>query len=91
MNTHDQNAVENLLKPGRPGFVPPNTKATAHYHTHDGPDPEDDSEDFSTSDSRDADGHGIDGYVGTPSENLKRHDYKTERDGTIKKVKAKLI
>jgi hypothetical protein len=81
--------VENVLKPGRYRFVPPNTKATAHYHTHGGPDPEYDSEDFSTADTRDAGGHGIDGYVGTPSENLKHYDYTTDRNGTTNKVKAK--
>lgn len=53
--------------------VPPGTAATASYHTHGGPDPRYDNENFSPQDILSDIQAGVDGYLGTPAGFLKKH------------------
>lgn len=53
--------------------VPPGTTASASYHTHGGPDPRFDNENFSPQDILSDRLAGVDGYLGTPAGFMKLH------------------
>lgn len=57
--------------------VPMGTIASASYHTHGGPDPRFDNENFSPQDIRSDRLAGTDGYLGTPAGFMKLHDVQT--------------
>lgn len=63
--------------------VPAGTVATASYHTHGGPDPRFDNENFSPQDIAVDNAQGVDGYLGTPAGSLQFHD---RRAGTITRI-----
>lgn len=66
---------------GDPGTsVPQGTAASASYHTHGGPDPRFDNENFSPQDTQTDRARRVDGYLGTPAGFMKLHDY---RSGSI--------
>ena len=66
---------------GNPGAViPRGTAETASYHTHGGPDPRFDNENFSPQDILTDSIFGVDGYLGTPAGQLKFHNL---RRGTV--------
>ncbi|NOZ09464.1 MAG: DUF4329 domain-containing protein [Gammaproteobacteria bacterium] len=54
--------------------VPPNTTASASYHTHAGPDPRFINESFSPTDINIDNLQGVDGYLGTPGAKLLFHN-----------------
>jgi hypothetical protein len=60
--------------------VPNGTAASASYHTHGGPDPRYDNENFSPQDLLSDRLAGVDGYLGTPAGFMKLHNMRT---GTI--------
>lgn len=60
--------------------VPSGTTAAASYHTHGGPDPRYDNENFSPQDVASDNLIGLDGYLGTPGGFMKLHDVS---DGSI--------
>ena len=57
--------------------VPAGTAASASYHTHGGPDPRFDNENFSPQDLAADRLAGVDGYLGTPAGFMKLHDRET--------------
>lgn len=57
--------------------VPTGTTAEASYHTHGGPDPRYDNENFSPQDILSDQLAGVDGFLGTPSGLLKKHILRT--------------
>lgn len=57
--------------------VPGGTTASASYHTHGGPDPRYDNENFSPQDLLSDRQAGVDGYLGTPAGFMKLHDLET--------------
>lgn len=59
--------------------VPEGTLASASYHTHGGPDPRYDNENFSPQDLFFNRFFGLDGYLGTPSGLMKIHRVRTEQ------------
>jgi hypothetical protein len=59
--------------------VPRGTAASASYHTHGGPDPRYDNENFSPQDVLSDTLVGLDGYLGTPSGLLKKHVVSTNQ------------
>jgi len=83
--TPPQKGTIDGVDPGGPSAVPNNTTATAYYHTHSGPDPAYDNENFSNfydpvtkqyqGDIPYADHYKIDGYLATPNGRFKYYDY----------------
>lgn len=71
------------VNPGGPAACPSGTTPEAYFHTHGGPDPRYDSENFSPADRNYGNYYGIDGYVGTPSGNLKYYNHSTGSDSSI--------
>ncbi len=67
-------------------MVPANTRATASYHTHGGPDPRFDNENFSPQDILSDIQAGVDGYLGTPAGFMKYHQLQTGRITTIRRI-----
>ena len=63
--------------------VPGGTVASASYHTHGGPDPRFDNENFSPQDILSDVQQGVDGYLGTPAGFLKYHELATGRIITL--------
>lgn len=57
--------------------VPRGTTASASYHTHGGPDPRFDNENFSPQDLLSDRLAGVDGYLGTPAGFMKLHNVRT--------------
>lgn len=57
--------------------VPNGTRASASYHTHGGPDPRYDNENFSPQDLLGDRIVGVDGYLGTPAGFMKFHNHRT--------------
>lgn len=57
--------------------VPNGTRASASYHTHGGPDPRYDNENFSPQDLLGDRIVGVDGYLGTPAGFMKLHNHRT--------------
>ena len=66
--------------------IPGGTQATATYHTHGGPDPRYDNENFSPQDILSDRIAGVDGYLGTPAGFLKYHELATGRISTIGRI-----
>ncbi|MDJ0955316.1 MAG: DUF4329 domain-containing protein [Arenicellales bacterium] len=66
--------------------VPGGTRATATYHTHGGPDPRYDNENFSPQDILSDRLAGVDGYLGTPAGFMKYHQLETGRISTIGRI-----
>ncbi len=66
--------------------VPNGTRRTASYHTHGGPDPRFDNENFSPQDIRADHAFGVDGYLGTPGGYMKHHDVETGKIRTIRRI-----
>ena len=78
--------VASILLPPISAIVPSGSRGTASYHTHGGPDPRFDNENFSPADLAADRELGIDGYLGTPGGLFKRHDHRTDAQfvlGTI--------
>jgi len=72
---------------GNPGRVVPNgTVASASYHTHGGPDPRYDNENFSPQDLRADRLVGLDGYLGTPAGFMKLHDVETDTISVVGRI-----
>ncbi len=70
--------IVNSVNIGNPSTsVPAGTTASASYHTHGGPDPRYDNENFSPQDLLSDRLAGVDGYLGTPAGFMKLHDLKT--------------
>ncbi len=67
-------------------FVPNGTRLAASYHTHGGPDPRFDNENFSPQDVISDRSNEIDGYLGTPAGFLKWHQYRTGQIVTLGRV-----
>lgn len=77
------------VDPGGPDAVPEGTTAIAFWHTHGGPNPDYDSENFSNvvdpitnernGDIPYADYYGIDGYVATPGGKFKSYSHQTRQ------------
>lgn len=63
--------------------VPSGTLAAASYHTHAGPDPRYDNENFSPQDIASDNILGVDGYLGTPAGLFKYHELATGRIITL--------
>lgn len=57
--------------------IPKGTRASASYHTHGGPDPRFDNENFSLVDLEADRRQQVDGYLGTPAGFLKLHNFET--------------
>ncbi len=66
--------------------VPGGTRATASYHTHGGPDPRYDNENFSPADILSDNLQRVDGYLGTPAGLLKFHDFQAQSITTIGRI-----
>ena len=66
--------------------VPDGTRATATYHTHGGPDPRYDNENFSPQDIFSDRLAGVDGYLGTPAGFMKYHELATGCITTIGRI-----
>lgn len=79
-----QLASVNIGDPGN--SVPTNTRATATYHTHGGPDPRFDNENFSPQDILSDIMAGVDGYLGTPAGFMKYHELRTGRITTLGRI-----
>ncbi|MDH3376022.1 MAG: DUF4329 domain-containing protein [Gammaproteobacteria bacterium] len=67
-------------------FVPEGTSLAASYHTHGGPDPRFDNENFSPQDVIADRSLGVDGYLGTPAGFLKWHQHRTGEIVTLSRV-----
>jgi hypothetical protein len=67
-------------------FVPNGTNLAASYHTHGGPDPRFDNENFSPQDVIADRSLGVDGYLGTPAGFLKWHQHRTGQIVTVSRV-----
>ncbi len=66
--------------------VPGGTRATASYHTHGGPDPRYDNENFSPADILSDNLQRVDGYLGTPAGLLKFHHFQSQSITTIGRI-----
>lgn len=64
---------------GPKSSVPRGTVATASYHTHGGPDPRYNNEEFSPSDILSDNLQRVDGYLGTPAGRFLYHEFRTQR------------
>ena len=62
---------------GPKSVVPGGTTASASYHTHGGPDPRFDNENFSPADLLSDIVQQVDGYLGTPAGFMKLHDFRS--------------
>ena len=72
---------------GNPSSViPRGTAESASYHTHGGPDPRYDNENFSPQDILTDSLFGVDGYLGTPSGQLKFHNLRRRTVTTIGRI-----
>ena len=66
--------------------IPNGTRRAASYHTHGGPDPRFDNENFSPQDLRSDRAADVDGYLGTPGGLMKHHDVETGRIRTVRRI-----
>jgi len=66
--------------------VPTGTVASASYHTHGGPDPRYDNENFSPQDLLSDRLAGVDGYLGTPAGFMKLHDVETNSISVVGRI-----
>ncbi len=66
--------------------IPNGTQRAASYHTHGGPDPRFDNENFSPQDLRADRASGVDGYLGTPGGLMKHHDVETGNIRTVRPI-----
>ncbi len=66
--------------------IPNGTRRAASYHTHGGPDPRFDNENFSPQDIRADNFSGVDGYLGTPGGFMKHHDVETGQIRTVRRI-----
>ncbi len=71
---------------GQKTVVPGGTVASASYHTHGGPDPRFDNENFSPSDVFSDVIQQVDGYLGTPAGFMKLHDFRTGRISVLGRI-----
>lgn len=69
------------------GNKPKNT--TADYHTHGSNDPGYDNNNFSKADKKDNKKSGLNGYLGTPSRDVKKYDPSTGKESKIGTTKPK--
>lgn len=67
--------------------VPAGTTASASYHTHGGPDPRFDNENFSPQDLLADRLAGVDGYLGTPAGFMKLHDVQTNSITVVGRIR----
>ncbi|NKB76134.1 MAG: DUF4329 domain-containing protein [Gammaproteobacteria bacterium] len=72
-----QGSVDSITLPHPVYITPAGTTTTASYHTHAGPDPRYDSENFSAQDLFSDIQFSLDGYLGTPGGQFKYHNYVT--------------
>jgi hypothetical protein len=75
--------VNSVTLPPISQVVPSSARVRASYHTHAGPDPRYDNENFSLTDLSANDFFGIDGYLGTPGGLFKFHDLSANTITTI--------
>lgn len=75
--------VDSVLLPPISQVVPSSARVRASYHTHAGPDPRFDNENFSPTDISIDELFRIDGYLGTPGGRLKFHDVSADTITTI--------
>ncbi len=71
---------------GSKSSIPGGTHATASYHTHAGPDPRYDNENFSPVDILSDNLDRVDGYLGTPAGFMKYHEYRTQNVTTLGRI-----
>lgn len=71
---------------GSPSSVPGGTVASASYHTHGGPDPRFDNENFSPSDILSDNLQRVDGYLGTPAGFMKLHEFRNGRISVLGRI-----
>lgn len=77
----------NTVDIGEPSTsVPAGTTASASYHTHGGPDPRFDNENFSPQDLLSDRLAGVDGYLGTPAGFMKLHDLETSTISVVGRI-----
>lgn len=69
--------VASVLLPDPGSVVPSGSIVSATYHTHAGPDPRFDNENFSPTDISSDQDFGLDGYLGTPAGAFKFHNVTT--------------
>ncbi len=72
--------------PGGPSSCPSGTTPTDYYHTHGSADPGYDNDNFSNADKDYGNHYNVDGYLGTPSGDLKHYDHSSGTISTIGKV-----
>ena len=75
-----------VLIPPISQIVPGSSVARAAYHTHAGPDPRFDNENFSPADISVNIAFGLDGYLGTPAGAFKFHDISAGSITTLGKI-----
>lgn len=75
--------VSSVLLPPISSVVPGDAIACASYHTHAGPDPRFDNENFSPTDLATNVYFKLDGYLGTPAGAFKLHNYRTGQITTL--------
>ncbi len=66
--------------------IPSGTRARASYHTHGGPDPRFDNENFSPTDLESDAEFNLDGYLGTPGGQFKYHEVSTGNISTLGRI-----
>jgi len=66
--------------------IPSGTRARASYHTHAGPDPRFDNENFSPTDLASDVEFNLDGYLGTPAGRFRYHEVATGRISTLGRI-----
>lgn len=66
--------------------VPMGTVPSASYHTHGGPDPRFDNENFSSIDIQSDRAERVDGYLGTPAGFMKLHDFETGNISVVGRI-----
>lgn len=77
----------NSVNIGNPeSAVSAGTTANASYHTHGGPDPRFDNENFSPQDLVSDRRAGVDGYLGTPAGFMKLHDFESRSITVVARI-----
>ena len=75
--------VASITLPNPVFITPGGTTTTASYHTHGGPDPRYDNENFSPQDIFSDLAFNLDGYLGTPGGQFKYHNHQTGAISTL--------
>ena len=78
--------VASISLPHPEAITPAGTTTTASYHTHGGPDPRYDNENFSPQDIFSDSAFNLDGYLGTPGGLFKYHNHVTGQIFTLGRI-----